>query len=324
MWGFKKKKLFNNKKYRIIRQQVKYKNPLSKRKGIFELKPMRIINFFLLIGIIVFLYFFIFSNFYNITDIQVSGNQIISTDDVLDITNQYLSQNSLFFFKHKNIFIFNKNALKKRINEVIILSDLKVNKILPNTIKLTVTEKNSALKWVTNDKEYLVDSQGQIIKLYYLSATPAIFSLKEGNPSPNTPIQPTSDSKFIKIRDLSNQNINLGDFLLKPENVSFILDLQAKIKDLDYLKFNDLEVPNAYPQYLNVNMTAGWQMQLNLQDSLASQLNRLNLLIDQKIKKENLNRLEYIDLRLGESIYYLYKGQSEPKPESAENTAQTP
>jgi hypothetical protein len=63
---------------------------------------------------------------------------------------------------------------------------------------------------------------------------------------------------------------------------------------------------------------------LNLQDSLASQLNRLILLIDQKIKKENLNKLEYIDLRLGESIYYLFKGQSEPKPENTENTTQTP
>lgn len=324
MWGFKKKNVFNNKKYRIIRQQVKYKNPLSKRKGIFELKPMRVINFFLLIGIIVFLYFFIFSNFYNITDMQVAGNQVISTDDVLDITNQYLNQNSLFIFKHKNIFIFNKNALKKKINEVIILSDLKVNKILPNTIKLTVTEKNSAVKWITNDKEYLVDNQGQIIKQYYLSATPAIFNLKQGNTGLNIPTESETASKFIKIRNLSNQTVKLGDFILKPENISFILNLQDKIKDIDYLKFNEIEVPNAYPQYLNVNMSGGWQMQLNLQDSMSAQIYRLNLLIDQKIKKENLSNLQYIDLRLGESIYYLFKGQPEPKAESPENPVQTP
>jgi cell division septal protein FtsQ len=307
MWGKTKKNLFNNKRYRIIRQQVKYKNPLIKRAGIFELKPIRIINSFLLIGIIIFLYLFIFSNFYNITDIQVSGNQIISTDDVLDITNQYISQNSFFIFKHKNIFVFNKNALKQRINEVIILDDLKVNKILPNIIKLTLQEKNSAVKWLTNDKEYLVDNQGQVIKQYYVSSTPAIFNLKTGNTSLNTATQPEIESRFVRIRNLSSQTVNLGDLVLKPENVSFILNLQAKIKDVDYLKFTEIDVPNVFPQYLSLIMAEGWQIQFNLEDSLEAQLKRLNLLIDQKIKKENLKKLEYIDLRLGESIYYKFK-----------------
>jgi cell division septal protein FtsQ len=317
MWGFKKKKnLFSNKKYRIVRQQVKYKNPLIKRKGIFTLSPIRVINFFLIVGIFIFLYFFIFSNFYNINDIQVSGNQIISTDDVLDITNEYINENSFFVFKHRNIFIFSKNALKNRINSVIILADLKVDKILPNTVKLTLNEKNSALKWITNDNEYLIDQEGQIIKRYYISSTPDIFKLGMNDSEPK-PAKPTTDSKFINLRNLGNQNVTLGDFVLKPDNVSFILRLQDKIKDIEYLKYSEIEVPNSFPQYFSLIMASGWRIQFNLQDSLEVQLNRLNLLIDQKIKKENLNNLDYIDLRLGESIYYKFKGQDQKQPNTS-------
>lgn len=311
MWGKKKKNLFSNKKYRIIRHQVKYKNPLSKKRKIFELKPIKIINFFLLIGIAIFLYFFVFSNFYDITDIQVAGNEVISTDDVLDITNQYLSQNSLLIFKHRNIFIFNKNALKKRINEVILLDNLKVDKILPNTVKLTITEKDSAVKWLTNEKEYLVDNQGQIIKQYYTSSTPTIFNMNDADNVINDTLGQDTESKFIKLRDLSNQAANLSNFVLKAENISFILSLQDQIKDKDYLKFNEIDVPSTFPQYISLIMAEGWQIQFNLKDSLEAQLKRLNLLIDQKIKKENLNKLDYIDLRLGESIYYMFKGQGQ-------------
>jgi cell division septal protein FtsQ len=315
MWGIKKKKnFFSNKKYRIVKQPVKYLNPFNKKRSRLQFKPMMVINFILLMGIGGFIYFFIFSNFYNVTDIQVSGNVVISTDDVLDITGQYLNKNQLFIFKNRNIFLFSKNAIKKRLNEVIILEDLKVDKILPNTIKLTLVEKNSAIKWISNDNEYLLDNQGQIIKKYYVSATPQIFVVQSENNAPKITPETGNDAKFIKIRNLANQQVNLGDFVMKAENASFILELADKIKDMEYLKYTEIDVPNAYPQYLSVIMAGDWQIQFNLLDSVSLQLNRLNLLIDQKIKKENLNRLEYIDLRLGESIYYKFKDQESQTP----------
>jgi cell division septal protein FtsQ len=315
MWGSKKRKnFFSSKKYRIVKQPVKYLNPFNKKRQRFQFKPMVVINLILLMGIGGFIYFFIFSNFYNVTDIQVSGNEVIATDDVLDITGQYLSQNQLFILKNRNIFLFSKNAIKKRLNEVIILEDLKVDKILPNTIKLTLVEKNSAIKWLSNDNEYLLDNQGQIIKRYYVSATPQIFVVQPGNNASNTTPVASNESKFIKLRNLANQPVNLGDYVIKAENAGFILELANKIKDVEYLKFTEIDLPNAYPQYLSVIMAGNWQIQLNLLDSVSLQLNRLNLLIDQKIKKENLNRLEYIDLRLGESIYYKFKEQPESKP----------
>lgn len=324
MWGRAKKKktLFSQKKYRITRPPVKYYKSTKARAGRLKLRPLHLVNILLVLGIGILLYFFIFSNFYNITEIQVSGNQAISTDDVLNITNQYLNQNTLFVFKHRNIFIFSKQGLFKRLNQSIILSDLKVDKILPNTIKLTLKEKNSALEWQSGNDKFLLDENGQIIKKYYAENSPQIFSLSASPTNAAlTQVQP-SGPEYLLIRNLSNQFANLGDYVLKPEQVAFIQQLQDKIKPYNYLTYSEIQVPNAYPEYFGLIMAGGWQIQFNLQDSVDAQLTRLNLLINQKIKKQNLSKLEYIDLRLGESIYYKFKDQqavSQPAQASPQN-----
>lgn len=311
MWFSKNKnKLHKGRIYRIERPKTKYKNPLSLKKSILKLKALKIINIILLIGIVCGLYFFLFSSFYNITDIQVAGNKIASTDDILDVTNSYLNQNRLLILKNRNIFLFGKNGLNNKINEVIILDDLVINKILPNTLKLTLVEKDAAVKWVSAGKEYLIDSNGQIIKKYYKLETPEIFAMTGDS---TTAAAPIIEDKFTKLVNLSNQTVNLGDQVLSMDNMAFIKQLLDKLSQNGY-QIREIDMPNAFPQYLSVVMVKDWQIHFSLKDTLEAQLSRLNLLVDQKINKTNLDSLDYIDLRLGESIYYKFKGQEQAKP----------
>lgn len=298
----KKKNFFTNKEYRRERR-IRYKNPLKIKKGIFQFKVFRIINIFLIIGILGCFYFFIFSDFYNITNIEVWGNQIISTDDVLDITNNYLSKNRFFILKNKNIFLFSKNSLKEEISKTVILDNLVIEKILPNTIRLNVREKDPAFKWLTNNQQYLIDKQGMVIKRYYKLFTPKIFQLTElkGEEAPQQ-----RDDLMI-IRNLADQDINLGDHVISAEDIEFVFNLVDQLEQIEYLEISDVNVPNNFPEYLIIGISGGWQIYFNFADSIESQINRLEILIRDKIKKENLFGLDYIDLRLGESIYYKFK-----------------
>jgi cell division septal protein FtsQ len=299
----KKQKFFSRKKYFINRPQVKYKNPFRKRKRFFEFKLFKIINLILLLSIIICLYFFLFSNFYNINEIEVGGNQIISTNDVLDIINNYLAKHKFLIFSTKNIFIFNKNDIKKEINKAIILRDLQVEKELPNKIRINLQEKDVALKWITADSQYMIDNQGQIIKKYYKLQTPSIFQLDSNSVN----VTVSDNDNLSKIKDLSDKKVNLGDFVLNAENVQFIQDLLTRMKTYGLYNVAEIQVPNQFPQYLSLMMAAGWKIDFNLKDSLDEQLKRLEIIVNQKIKKENLNNVDYIDLKLGESIYYKMK-----------------
>lgn len=302
---FKKKKRTNLGVIKYKSSNYKrFRNPLRIKKGIFKFKLFKVINLILIIGILASLYFFILSDFYNITNVEVSSNQIISTDDILEITNNYLTQKRLLVFKNKNIFLFNRNKLGDKINEVVILEDLKIEKILPNTIRITLNEKDAAIKWLTNQQEYLVDKNGLIIKRFYKLATPGIFQLTGNNDVNN---QNQKADNFLKINNLANENINLNDHVLTNKNIDFIFNLEKEISDLDYLDLKEITVPNNFPQYLTIKVNNGWQIHFNLVDSIDNQLNRLTILINEKIQKGNLSGLDYIDLRLGESIYYKMK-----------------
>jgi POTRA domain-containing FtsQ-type protein len=303
---FKKKKnrnLLASKEFKIRRNSsVRYKNPLRIKKGLFKFKVFRVVNLILLIGIFACLYFFIFSSFYHINNIEIVGNQMISTDDLLDITNEYLVGKRLMILKNKNIFLFSKNGLAKKINETVILENIEINKILPNTIRVNLNEKEAVLKLITGSQEFLVGRHGQVIKRFYKLATPKIYQLIESQES-----IPTVDDDFIKIINLSNQSVGLGDNILNFDDVDFIFNLSKKFDEYDYLKIKDISIENNFPHFIIVNIMDGWKIYFNLAEAVEVQTGRLDVLIRDKINKANLNGLDYIDLRLGESIYYKMK-----------------
>lgn len=300
---FKKKKGIRFEKHYSKRRTARFKNPFKIKKGIFRYKMFRIINIILFICLIGCLYFFIFSDYYQITNVEVSGNQIISTQDILDIADEYLAAKKMYVLDNNNIFILSKKKLSNKISEKIIFDDIKISKLLPNTLKLRFVEKKAALKWQINNNDYLIDDQGQIIKRYYQINTPSIFLIAEQN---NTQNKQNNDD-FTRVFNQSNQKINLGDHVLKSQDIEFILNLEDKISQLDYLNNHQVIVPNNFPEYLIIKVNDKWQIFFNFNDTVDIQVERLNTIIDQKITRNNLNRLDYIDLRLGESIYFKYK-----------------
>jgi|GEM_PF-1831198 len=298
----KRKNLLFSKKYKIERS-ARYRNPLKIKKGILQFKFFRLINLILIIIIVSSLYFFIFSDFYHITNIEIYGNQIISTEDLLDLTNNFLNQKRFFVFKNKNIFISSRKNLRQKINQAILLDDIKIEKILPNTLRIIINEKEAVLKWITDGQEYLIGKQGIIIKRFHKLKTPKIFQIGD-----LAPLEDNSyNNDFLKIDNLAPEPVNLGDYVLKQGDIEFILNLANEARKSEYLRIKKISVPNILPQYLIIENEGDWKIYFNLADSLTNQLNRLNILIAEKIKKENLRAVDYIDLRLGESVYYKMK-----------------
>jgi len=295
--------LLNKKKYRIDRP-VKYKNPLKLKRVLKVFQTFKIINIILLIGIIASLYFFIFSSFYDITNVEIKGNEVISSEDLFQIIETYLATNKFVIFKNRNIFLLNKKKLIRNIENEVILEDITIEKILPNTLRIRIKEKLTALKWLNNNQEYLVDIYGQVIRRLYKYKTPVIFQLNNKNEVQASDNNPT---EYLSIIDQSNQNINLGDQVLTQEDIQFIQQLGQKVGDYSYLQPKNYLVPQIFPESLILELEGGGMIHFNLADSLESQLLRLDLLIKEKISKDKLYLIEYIKLNLGEKVFFKYK-----------------
>src|SRR5699024_8522822 len=84
--------------------------------------------FFLLIAIIVYLQ----SPFSNVAYVAVEGNNVITDDQVIAFSELELDQ---------NIWRMNKKSVEEKIKEHPVVKDVKVERKLPQTVLITVSEK---------------------------------------------------------------------------------------------------------------------------------------------------------------------------------------
>ena len=58
---------------------------------------------------------------------------------------------------------------------------------------------------------------------------------------------------------------------------------------------------------MQVKTNAGWHIYLKMNDDIKAQLENLDLTLKNSIAPDEQSKLEYIDLRFGEKVYYKYK-----------------
>jgi len=197
--------------------------------------------------------------------------------------------------------------LEKKINENFVFNDLKIDKVSPNTIKILINEKEPKIQFNSGEKTYLLDSSGLVIqRLFGKEAFSDIYKLN--NEQLQVDYTKFSYSELPLIYNQTNDQINLGQFILNSEKISEVEQFVISSKQYPYIKINRVEVPDLTAQYLNViNEPNNWQFYLNFNDDIALQLKRMDLIIKETIKEEKLGRVNYIDLRMGENVYYKMK-----------------
>lgn len=302
----KRKPLYLSRKYKIKRS-TKYKNPYLAKRRELSFKWFRIVNVVLVVGLFLCVYFFLLSDFFKITNIEISGNQVIASQDMLEVVEQYMDTTKLYIFSTHNIFIFNKRELLEKIQQRFIVDDITIVKVLPNSVKLEVKEKIATMYWHSGDKKYIIDTEGTIIKELYNKQTRfKILQLSEPEEEENKKI-PIIDNGYLNIQNQANDNISVGTTVITGSNIQFIQNLYNKIANKTYTDITAIFIPHNYPQSVIFQNAGEWDMFFNLNDDLDKQILRLETLINDKIGIDNINRLDYIDLKLGESVYYKFK-----------------
>ena len=72
------------------------------------------------------------SPMFNITNIQVSGNNIVSTDTVISLSQ---------LKKDENIFRFNSSQIINNIKENPYIESVSINRKIPSTVAINITER---------------------------------------------------------------------------------------------------------------------------------------------------------------------------------------
>jgi len=219
------------------------------------------------------LYFVFFTPFFQIKEIQISGNQKVLTENLQSRIQWVLSHQGNY------IFLCNSNKINQEILQFfpqIASIDTKIK--FPDKLLVKIEERKPAAIFIYSDKYFLIDKEGVIFEETF----------------------PNGD-EYLKIKNPTlSQGFNLGSKVVENDILTSILEIGSKLKG-DF-KIPLEEVIIASEQRLNIKTLEGWEIYFNPRGDLDWQLTKLDAILENRIPPEKRRNIGYIDLRF-ERVY---------------------
>lgn len=232
--------------------------------------------------ILVLAYVLLLSPIFKIREIKVSGNRVVSNEEIRNSLNSFLFKKILVFFNQNNLFLATGSKLRG-----IIISDFP--RILSIEINKNIFEKTIGLE-IVERKEAGIFCSGEC---YYIDKDGVIF---EKAPQ-------TSGTLILTIKDNSERELEMGKNAIDKEFMAELINLREDLLNQLGLKVIDFIIETDTLKDLKVDTNEGWYIVFNRGRDLKNQLQALTLVLEEKIKEGRKN-LEYIDLRIENRVYY--------------------
>lgn len=263
------------RKYKSFRKpyQVKRKKSILKNR-FFWLG----ILFLVFIGIL--FYFFIFSSFFQVKRVIISGNEGVPKEEIKAFVEDNLEK-KILFLPTKSIFLANLRKIEKDIlNNFPQIAEIEIGRGFPNTLSIIMVERLAIAVFCQNENCFLLDTEG------------VIFG------------ETKSENELIKIKKgQKEKTFSLGEKIIEKDYLEKIFKIQKNISELE-IKIEEFVV---FKERLNVKAEEGWEIYFDLKGDLNWQLTKLSLVLKEKIPPENRGDLEYIELRFGDLAPFRYK-----------------
>lgn len=271
-------------------QSKKYTNPFfqdtKKRRRRFgsRLNKDKIIFSLCLVFMGLLIWFFMYSGYFAISATEVKGEGRIDPGLIEKIVWEQIGESYFIFLPQKNIFIFNKNKLRAAIQEKFALSNLEIEKKLPNKIIIRFIEKEYALIWQEGERYYYGDVHGDIIT--------ELANILDVNKS-NYPLIQNQKSEKLEA-DLAGIEAPYLEYIL---NLFQILAAHKDNLPLDYFIIDNEQ------NKVKIKLLDGPKLYFNINEDANKQINKVLVVKEEKLKNDFFKK-EYIDVSIGDSVYY--------------------
>jgi len=275
----KVKKDYSPKKY--------HNNLFNKKKRRREAKAIKLkITLFLSLAAAgVLIWFLFFSRFLMITDLTVNGEEGIIKENIQTAAQDQTQEKKFLVLSQKNIIIFDKSELSQKLNNSYFFEELTIKKKLWSRIlEINFKRKNYSLVWQEGEYYYYINKEGEIIS----EANPLEIKGK------NYPLIENAGESKISGKRVEEQS----------EAINFIADLFEKVNSREFLELNmEKFILNSAANTVKLKVTDGPELLFNSQEGIDSQLEKLKILVENKLKDDFMKK-KYIDLRYGDTVYY--------------------
>ncbi len=255
--------------------RIRKKQPFFKKKYFFP-------TFFGFLFLISIVYLLVFSSFFQIENIVISGNEKTEKNEILKMIESKI-QRTMFFYSTKSIFLADINEIKKTaLNSFVQIQGLEIKKSFPKSLNVIVIERLGLAVFCNNDEDcFLLDQEAIIFE-------PLL-----------------NESQLPRIKKFNNEKqFELGDQVIEEDLVLKILKVFSVLAELDIKAEKALIVSN---ERINVLTDQGWEIYFNPEKDLNWQLAKLEALLKEHVPLEDRSELDYVELRFGDLAPFKYK-----------------
>ncbi|NTW46374.1 MAG: FtsQ-type POTRA domain-containing protein [Candidatus Moranbacteria bacterium] len=239
-------------------------------------------------------YTLFFSEFHRVGSVEVSGASEVSVSGIEDFVRGDLSGRILGIFPRDNFFLVSGRRLSDDLRrEYPTLATVSVTKRFPDTVAISVTERDRILLWCSAGPCFLIGDDG--------------VAADAGNAE-----RPENDTYVLRVVDTGARPIEVGEPVLRPETVRTLLSLERGLRERGGISFSPvLASPSRVSGEVRFQTTEGWELLSGLDMDPEKTVASLRLVLDREIPSERRASLRYVDLRTENRVFFAYRGEEE-------------
>lgn len=236
-----------------------------------------------LLGIITF--FFGHERF-EIQYVEIRGVEYIPAHELESTISAYTNESVLFLLHKSNRFLFSSDTLTQILKDQFAFSSVSIG-LREGTIFIDLKERSSNLFWKTQNRLFVVDMAGVVVREI---TDPEDSILKQ----PNLKELPV----FVDTNDMA---VSVGSPVLTPEEIENAFIFFTSLESAGIAYFN-IELDRLAGKWVKLITQMGYGILFDLSGNIDDQFRNLMLVLREQI--DDPARLEYIDLRFGDKVYF--------------------
>jgi|GEM_PF-1969274 cell division septal protein FtsQ len=236
----------------------------------------------IVVPISLFVWLVFFTDVFNVQAITV----VDARDDIVNEVKQIITDQVEGGPMGKNIFFVQTDSMEQAIKaKLSSVKTIHVVRKLPATIKAIVQEKEPTILLLSGGKYYFVDEEGIAYEKAMLDTLPGIVLTTVKNSDEGT-------------------DVTLGVVTIQPSLIGFLNLAEEKLPKVIGASIGEVYVPSLAAREVHVILDNNWKIYFDITRPPKTQINVLKNLLSNTVTPEELQAMEYIDLRVPNRVYY--------------------
>ncbi len=236
---------------------------------------------------------------WRVGDINVSGNKVLSREEILDEIKLRLGGSYAFLLPRSSIFLVSGKEMEDALREAFPrIRSVNVEREFPRALSVRLEEREFwRIFCIEADSRELQRglSQKEEGNCVYIDNTG--FAYEKA---------PESTGALIKKIRTDEGSIEIGARILEEELIRLMQFLEGRVKETIRSEVVEWRIIGGIPREIRAITDEGFMLYFNRADDFENVFRVLNRVLEDEIK-EKRPEIEYVDLRFGNKVFYKLK-----------------